>query len=260
MIRWAGGWAMPAVDRAGQTLRSVGRPLSSPDPDVGESSSHLDRQDIATVTRLRPLPTVRRPRTFYVAAVKPAFDRVLAGLGLVVAAVPMGLIVASIKVTMGAPVLFRQPRVGRDGEVFDVLKFRTMRPDRRRSSSPVAQDRRITHKTSADPRHTALGGFLRKYSLDELPQLINVARGDMSIVGPRPEIESVVAEYPKGLDQRHYVKPGLTGLWQISARGDGPMHLNGEWDIEYVKRVSFLTDLSIVLRTPRAMFGERLGS
>ena len=82
----------------------------------------------------------------------------------------------------------------------------------------------------------------------------------MSIVGPRPELESVVAKYRPGLDQRHQVKPGLTGLWQISARGNGPMHENGKWDLDYVERVSLRTDLAILLKTPAAMFGDNAGN
>ncbi len=180
-------------------------------------------------------------------------------MALAVAAVPIAVVAVVIFTTMGGPVLFRQRRVGRDGRPFDVLKFRTMQPCRREHTLPVIHDRRRTHKSDADPRHTNLGRLLRKYSLDELPQLINVVRGEMSIVGPRPELEAVVERYPTGLDQRHYVKPGLTGLWQISARGDGPMHEHGDWDLEYVQRVSLLTDLSIIARTPSAMFGEHSG-
>ena len=215
-----------------------------------------------TVTVLHPvapLPVVVAPRSVYARLIKPGLDRALGVTGLVVAAIPMALIALLILVTMGRPVLFRQRRVGLDGSPFEVLKFRTMKEDRREHHLPVVHDRRRTHKSTADPRHTGIGRTLRKFSLDELPQLINVVRGEMSVVGPRPELESVVATYPAGLDQRHFVKPGLTGLWQISARGDGPMHEHGEWDLEYVERVSLLTDLSIIVRTPQAMLGDRVG-
>ena len=204
-------------------------------------------------------PVVERPTSAYVRIVKPAFDRASAGVVLVVAAVPMAAISMVIAVSMGRPVLFRQRRVGRDGTPFDVLKFRTMQPDRRQSALGVINDRRVTHKTVEDPRHTRVGRFLRKYSLDELPQLFNVLRGEMSIIGPRPELESVVARYEVGLEQRHHVKPGLTGLWQVSARGEGPMHENGAWDLEYVRRVSLRTDLAILVRTPKAIVGQNTG-
>ncbi len=211
------------------------------------------------VVRLRPEAVVP-PTGPYARFGKPAVDRAVAAIAAVAASVPMLVIAGVVAVTMGRPVLFRQRRVGRNGEVFEVFKFRTMRPDRRGRVQRVEVDRRQTHKSERDPRHTRVGRFLRKYSLDELPQIYNVLRGDMSIVGPRPELESVVATYPVGLERRHVVKPGLTGLWQINARGDGPMHEHGEWDLAYVERVSLRTDLEIILRTPKAMLGDNAGS
>ncbi|MFK7918213.1 MAG: sugar transferase [Ilumatobacter sp.] len=211
-------------------------------------------------TDTTPMRTVVRPTSLYANVVKPAIDRCAGVAGLIVGAIPIAVIGGVILATMGRPILFRQRRIGLDGEVFEVLKFRTMRPDRRGVPLDVIHDRRETHKSDHDPRHTRIGRFLRTYSLDELPQLINVARGEMSIVGPRPELESVLDKYRPGLDQRHFVKPGLTGLWQISARGDGPMHENGEWDLDYVEQVSPLTDLRIIMNTPAAMFGDKTGS
>jgi len=186
-------------------------------------------------------------------------DRALAVGALAVAALPMAVVALVVAVTMGRPVMFRQRRVGIDGEPFDVLKFRTMREDRRGQRLDVIHDRRLTHKSAADPRHTTVGRFLRRYSLDEFPQLINVLRGEMSFVGPRPELDSVVEQYPSALHQRHYVKPGITGLWQVSARGSGPMHENGQWDLAYVGQVSLRTDLQILAKTPRALVGDNAG-
>jgi lipopolysaccharide/colanic/teichoic acid biosynthesis glycosyltransferase len=233
-------WAVDSPVEVSVAPRGVGRP-------------------IASIVALPPSP-VDRPRGLYVRACKPLADRVLSIVGLLVAAIPMLIIAGVIAVVMGRPVLFRQRRVGRDGGDFEVLKFRTMRPDRRALRLDVIHDRRCTHKSIGDPRHTALGRFLRRTSLDELPQLINVARGEMSIVGPRPELIEVVEGYPPGLHQRHLVKPGLTGLWQISARGSGPMHQNGHFDIAYVASVSLRTDLAIIARTPGAIFGGNAGS
>jgi len=103
-----------------------------------------------------------------------------------------------------------------------IYKFRTMRPDRRQAVLPYSgPDRRVCHETDNDPRHTPLGRFLRKYSLDELPQLWNVLVGDMSLVGPRPELVEVVERYESWQRERHRVKPGLTGLWQVTCRGEG---------------------------------------
>ena len=194
------------------------------------------------------------PRGFYVQVGKPLLDRVLAAL-LLVAASPLLVVVALlVRVRIGSPVLFRQRRVGLDGEPFDVLKFRTMAPDRRvrdrRSAGrPRGNDRRRTHKSDADPRHTALGRHLRKWSLDELPQLWNVVQGEMSLVGPRPELTGIVDRYEPWQRQRHLVKPGMTGLWQITSRGDGLMHLYTDVDLEYVATIGLATDLRILLRT-----------
>ena len=115
-------------------------------------------------------------------------------------------------------------------------------------------------KLRDDPRITRVGAFLRRFSIDEVPQLINVLRGEMSMVGPRPELGSVVARYPESLHQRHQVKPGLTGLWQVWGRGSGPMHENGHWDLAYVEQVSLRTDLRILLRTPSVLIGGQSGS
>jgi len=198
--------------------------------------------------------------TMYTQIIKPVCDRVAALVALVLLAVPMLLVGATVFLSLGRPLLFRQRRVGLNGKVFYVLKFRTMRKDRRDTELEVNEDLRLTHKTDKDPRHTPIGQFLRRYSLDELPQLFNILRGEMSVIGPRPELESVVAKhYPPGLEQRHLVRPGLTGLWQISARGEGHMHENGKWDLDYVETISPITDLRILFKTPFVMFGRNAG-
>ena len=227
-----------------------------------DESAAIDYAEVRLIRPevVQPFPVVRIRRTPYITIAKPAFDRVAAALGLAVAAIPMAAVGAVVVATMGRPIFFRQRRIGRDGVPFEVLKFRTMKHDRRGEPLDVIHDRRRTHKSHRDPRHTGVGRFLRRYSLDELPQLINVLRGEMSIIGPRPELESVVATYRPGLDQRHQVKPGLTGLWQISARGNGPMHENGKWDLDYVERVSLRTDVGILLKTPAAMLGDNAGN
>jgi lipopolysaccharide/colanic/teichoic acid biosynthesis glycosyltransferase len=189
------------------------------------------------------------PTGFYARIGKPVFDRVVAAI-LFVLLLPVVVVVAiAVLCTIGHPVLFRQRRVGRDGDDFAVLKFRTMRPDRRVRRADVIEDRRQTHKSERDPRHTGLGRRLRKWSLDELPQLWNVVRGDMSLVGPRPELVEVVASYAPWQCQRHLVRPGITGLWQVSKRGEGLMHLYTDVDLEYVATLSFRRDLGILVRT-----------
>ena len=208
---------------------------------------------------------VDRPTGLYVTTFKPLLDRIL-GLIIFVCLLPLiaGLAVA-VGVSLGTPVLFKQKRVGLDGRTFDVLKFRTMdadrrsRGERRGGNRQRPSDRRLTHKSDEDPRHTGVGRFLRKWSLDELPQLWNVVRGDMSLVGPRPELASVAAKYEPWQHQRHMVRPGLTGLWQVSARGDGPMHFHTDVDLEYVRTIGPLTDLKILLKTIPAVI-KRSGS
>ena len=209
-------------------------------------------------------PTITHVPSFYDRFGKPVIDR-LGALVLVVVLLPVLLAVAiAVWVKLGAPVLLRQPRVGRGGRVFGMLKFRTMLPDRRERRKPVPpeRDRRQTHKSANDPRHTDLGRFLRRTSLDELPQLLNVLAGHMSLVGPRPELTDVVDQiYEPWQLQRHQVKPGITGLWQVTERaeGDGVMHHHTEIDLAYIERLSLATDLRILVQTPLAVVGSRNG-
>jgi lipopolysaccharide/colanic/teichoic acid biosynthesis glycosyltransferase len=141
-----------------------------------------------------------------------------------------------------------------------MYKFRTMAPDRRHEAASYDEpERRKTHKHPDDPRLTPLGRFLRKWSLDELPQLWNVVRGEMSLVGPRPEMLGIVDTYDHWQHARHAVKPGLTGLWQVSARGDGPMHENTHLDLAYVRQVRFGSDCKILFMTIPALLGRQRG-
>ncbi len=191
---------------------------------------------------------------------KPVLDRVLAVVALVVLAPLLAVTAAVVAAEFGRPVVFRQQRVGRGGRPFTVYKFRTMQHDRRYGGDGVystQQDRRLTHKSQDDPRHTALGRRLRKFSLDELPQLWNVVRGDMSLVGPRPELLQVVARYDDWQHRRHLVHPGLTGLWQVSARGRQPMHELTHIDLAYIDHLSLRGDLRILLATPLCLLSRK---
>ena len=198
-----------------------------------------------------------RPR-FYARTGKRWLDIVLALAVLSVAIVPMAVIALGLRLTLGREVIYRQARVGLNGQVFTVLKFRTMRPDRR--GAPLGllpdglPDRRVQHKTANDPRHTGVGRFLRSTSLDELPQLFNVLRGDMSVIGPRPELVHLVARMTEAQKARHGVRPGLTGAWQVGARGTLTLHEATDMDLDYIRQLSFRSDLAILLRTPAAMF------
>jgi lipopolysaccharide/colanic/teichoic acid biosynthesis glycosyltransferase len=202
----------------------------------------------------------RRLDTPYCRFMKPVIDRFF-GAALAILTLPVAAIAGLvIRTTTSQPAIYRQDRVGRDGTVFTVYKLQTMVPDRR--TEVVAfdgQERRISHKTRTDPRVTRIGRFLRKWSLDEFPQFWNVAKGEMSLVGPRPELVGVVADYETWQHHRHLVRPGITGIWQVSERGDTPMHEATALDLMYLERISLRTDLAILLRTVPAAFGMRAG-
>jgi lipopolysaccharide/colanic/teichoic acid biosynthesis glycosyltransferase len=205
-------------------------------------------------------PLVPRAAGTYEGLVTRPPDAVVAAVALVLLLPLLAVIGLSVLLQCGRPVLFRQARVGRDGETFMIYKYRTMRADRRRHADEWDGDcRRRTHKTLLDPRHTPVGRVLRKTGLDELPQLWNVLRGDMSLVGPRPELLALVERYEPWQRRRHDVRPGLTGLWQVSARGDRPMHEVTHIDIEYVDTLSAQSDLRILLATPWALL-KKTGS
>jgi len=187
---------------------------------------------------------------------KAAFDFVTAGLGLLFllrVLITVGLV---IRFTSPGPALFRQVRVGRDGREFRIYKFRTMYMDaEERLASLAGQNEHdgLLFKMRNDPRVTKVGALLRRYSIDELPQLINVLRGEMSLVGPRPPLPSEVALYPLDMRRRLAVRPGLTGLWQVSGRADLPWEEVVRLDVRYVESWSLSLDLVILLRTVTAV-------
>ena len=190
---------------------------------------------------------------------KRAFD-ILASAVLLAILSPLMLVIAVvISCTDGAPPLFRQERVGRAGEGFEFLKFRTMVPDAERVLAAILKDNpqdrgnAVMFKMRNDPRITAPGRVLRRYSLDELPQLWNVLRGDMSLVGPRPALPSEVIGYDGDAHRRNSVRPGITGLWQVSGRSDLSWEDTLRLDLYYVDNWSFTQDLLILLRTVRAV-------
>jgi lipopolysaccharide/colanic/teichoic acid biosynthesis glycosyltransferase len=187
----------------------------------------------------------------YVDVIKPTLDRAFAAVMLVLLSPVLAATALALRMTLGKGIIYRQQRVGRDGVPFTVLKFRTMQADRRQRREDVAVDRRVTHKSTNDPRHTRLGRVIRAAGIDEMPQLVNVLRGEMSIVGPRPELPAVVERYQPWEHARHAVKPGITGLWQIRERGKGArMHECVDIDLEYVDTIGFWTDLRILAATP----------
>jgi exopolysaccharide biosynthesis polyprenyl glycosylphosphotransferase len=271
------------LDRAPEMVRLVGADtvvvLSCPEmdgPRVRRLAWQLEAQDIDLVlasplvdvagarTTIRPVdglpmlhvehPRLTGPRWL----AKSLFDRIGAGLALLVLSPLLAACALAVRLDRDAPgpALFRQVRVGRDGRTFAIYKFRTMRHD----AEDLLANLRLANehdgvlfKVRADPRITRAGRFLRRYSLDELPQLVNVLRGEMSLVGPRPPLPTEVAEYPADMRRRLVVKPGLTGLWQVSGRADLAWEEAMRLDLRYVENWSLTLDLIILMRTASAV-------
>lgn len=190
--------------------------------------------------------------------VKVLWERAAAALTLAFLAPLLLGLALLVRLDSPGPAFFRQTRVGRDGRHFTMLKLRTMRTDAETVREAVGNDvDQVLFKNRQDPRITRLGRILRRYSLDELPQLVNVVRGDMSLVGPRPALPHEVAAYDHDPLRRLVVRPGLTGLWQISGRSDLSWRESVRLDLDYVDNWSLTRDLSIVGRTFGAVLGHR---
>jgi exopolysaccharide biosynthesis polyprenyl glycosylphosphotransferase len=247
--------ACPEMD--GVALRRLAWQIEQDDVELVVAPALMDvtgpRISIRPVAGL-PLLHVEHPELIGARKLlKGAFDRACALAGLV-ALSPLLLVVAFlIKVTSPGPVMFRQTRVGRDGREFTVLKFRTMVVDaeRRKDELRAHNEQRdgVLFKMKADPRVTAVGRWLRRWSLDELPQLINVLRGEMSLVGPRPPLPEEVAQYGGDVYRRLAVKPGMTGLWQVNGRSDLTWEESVRLDLRYVDNWTLALDLQILWKT-----------
>ncbi|MFC4112790.1 sugar transferase [Nonomuraea zeae] len=184
--------------------------------------------------------------------VKSVFDRCVAGLALLLLSLPLLVIVLVIRLTSQGPALFYQTRVGRGGREFRLVKFRTMVVDAEQLKGQLLEANEfdgVLFKIRNDPRITKVGAFLRRYSLDELPQLLNVFRGEMSLVGPRPPLPDEVAKYRTDVRRRLVVKPGMTGLWQVSGRSDLTWEESVRLDLRYVENWSLILDLQILWKT-----------
>jgi exopolysaccharide biosynthesis polyprenyl glycosylphosphotransferase len=258
--------ACPELD--GPALRRLAWQLERIGADLIVASALLDvggeRTTLRPVDGL-PMLHVEHPRfTGARRVVKQAVDFVGGALLLTVLAPLLLMIAAMIKWDQRAPgpVFFRQTRVGRGGAEFRIWKFRTMHVD---AETRLAQVRHLNEhdgvlfKVRDDPRVTPVGRWLRRFSLDELPQLFNVFSGDMSLVGPRPPLPGEVAQYPSDMRRRLVVKPGLTGLWQVSGRSDLSWEESVRLDLRYVENWSLSLDLVILLRTFHAVL-KRTGA
>lgn len=217
-----------------------------------EVGSRLPRLRALARARLAPLS-----RAFF----KRALDIAGAGCLLVALTPPLALIALLIKLDSPGPVIFRQSRVGRNGKQFEMLKFRSMHLDADSLHAALASDTDDRHalrfKSKRDPRVTAIGRFIRKSSIDELPQLWNVLKGDMSLVGPRPALPSEVAKYSLADRDRLLAKPGITCTWQVNGRADIDFVGQVELDREYVRNSSLLRDIWLLLRTVPAVLQGR---
>jgi exopolysaccharide biosynthesis polyprenyl glycosylphosphotransferase len=200
-----------------------------------------------------PLLDLRAPAlSDYQRLIKRSFDLILAVFLLIVCLPGMGLIALLIRIESPGPALLRQQRVGENGQLFKMLKFRSMIHNAEELKAQVEfvdDEGHLVHKTKQDPRTTRVGRLLRRTSIDELPQLYNVLKGDMSLVGPRPELPYLVDKYEPWQRARFSVPQGMTGWWQIQGRSDKPMHLNTEDDIFYVQNYSILLDIYILFKT-----------
>ncbi|WP_308462451.1 sugar transferase [Clostridium weizhouense] len=194
---------------------------------------------------------------------KRTIDIVCSLLGLIVLSPLLLIVAACIKLESKGPIIFKQKRVGINGIIFDMYKFRSMvvnaeelkkkLRDRNEMSGPM-------FKMKNDPRVTKIGKFIRKTSIDELPQLLNVLKGEMSLVGPRPSLENEVVHFEDWMKKRFYVKPGLTCYWQVSGRNDIGFK---EWmalDVKYVEERSTLIDIKLIFKTFFVLFGDEHAS
>jgi exopolysaccharide biosynthesis polyprenyl glycosylphosphotransferase len=250
--------ACPEMD--GGRLRELAWELEKTDTDLFVAPALLDmagsRTTIRPVAGL-PLLHVDHPELAGAKqAVKSAFDKACAASALLVLAPLFAVIALSIRLADHGPVFFRQTRIGKDGQGFTLYKFRTMVPDAEQRKSQLAAYNEadgVLFKIRRDPRVTRPGAWLRRWSLDELPQLINVLIGDMSLVGPRPALPEEVASYGGHMRRRLVVKPGLTGLWQVSGRSDLSQEEAERLDVHYVENWSLVLDLQVLWKTGSAV-------
>jgi exopolysaccharide biosynthesis polyprenyl glycosylphosphotransferase len=221
-------------------LLDVAGPRTTIHPVAGLPLLHVDHPDLAGAKQ----------------AVKSVFEKTCAALALLVLAPLFAVIAISVRLADHGPVFFRQTRIGKDGRGFTLYKFRTMVPDAEQRKSQLAAHNEadgVLFKIRRDPRVTRPGAWLRRWSLDELPQLINVLIGDMSLVGPRPALPEEVACYGGHMRRRLAVKPGLTGLWQVSGRSDLSREEAERLDLHYVENWSLALDLQVLWKTGSAV-------
>jgi exopolysaccharide biosynthesis polyprenyl glycosylphosphotransferase len=247
-------------EMAGQRLRQLAWELEKTATELCVAPALLDVAGPRTTIRpVAGLPLLHMDHPEFSGArrvIKEAFDKVLALVALVVFAPLLAVLALVIHLDDRGPVLFRQTRVGKDGRTFVVYKFRTMVADAEQLKAELAgrsEQNGVLFKLRNDPRVTRSGSWLRRWSLDELPQLVNVLNGDMSLVGPRPALPEEAAMYGDHVRRRLAVKPGITGLWQVNGRSDLSWDESVRLDLRYVENWSFVLDLQILWKTCAAV-------
>ena len=253
--------ACPEMD--GIRLRSLAWELEKTDTDLCVSPALLDvagpRTTIRPTAGLTLLHVDHPQLSGTRLVLKDLFDRCVAAAALILLFPLMAVVGAMIRLHDRGPALFTQARVGKDGRIFRIYKFRTMvvEAEQRREELRASSDpEEIRFKLRKDPRITTLGAHLRHWSMDELPQLLNVLLGDMSLVGPRPDLLDDAAKYADHVRRRLVVKPGITGLWQVNGRSDLSSEESVRLDLRYVENWSFALDLQIMWKTISAIVGK----
>ncbi len=221
-----------------QACRKIGVNVSVVPPTYGHQMHSIEIRDIGGIPILRE--KAASPMIVY-PILKRAFDIFISAASIAILSPMMAVIALIIKLDSPGPIVFKQKRIGRGGKEFNFYKFRSMHVN----TNPYG----VTPNDPADPRITRFGRWLRRSSLDELPQFFNVLLGDMSIVGPRPEMPFIVATYNDEQKERLRVKPGITGVWQISAVRGEAIHANMEYDLFYIEHQSILLDVIIMVKT-----------
>ena len=250
--------ACPEMD--GIRLRSLAWELEKTGTDLCVSPALLDvagpRTTIRPTAGLTLLHVDHPQLSGARLVLKSLFDRCFAAAALILLSPLMLLLAVSIRLSDGGPALFTQVRVGRDARWFRIYKFRTMVVDAEQQKQELLDKSGRDHvlfKLRTDPRVTAIGAHLRRWSIDELPQLVNVLLGQMSLVGPRPAVPDEVANYAEHVHRRLVVKPGLTGLWQVNGRSDLSWDESVRLDLRYVENWSFTLDIQILWKTISAL-------
>lgn len=249
-------------DLSGHSLRRLGWALEERQVDLIVSPGIVEvagpRLSIRPAAGLSLLHVERPVSRGGRRVMKALFDRVVGTLLILLGFAVLILVAVLVKIDSPGPILFKQKRIGARGEPFGMVKFRTMVVDAEAQLELLTEGHdgnEVLFKKRDDPRVTKVGRVLRRYSLDELPQLFNVLRGDMSLVGPRPPLPSEVEKYESDAVRRLRVKPGLTGLWQVSGRSNLSWEESLRLDLRYVDNWSLVLDLQILWRTARAVLG-----